>query len=234
MDIPRHHAYLITGDTTIVESVLRDFILPVWDVSRDRAEVITYSVGLAKKETIAMIRSEAAQPGPADGLRVIVFSATTLPEELQNALLKILEEPAPRAVVVLALPAGSTVLDTIRSRVAIIPPARGASVSGDAKTFLKSSFADRFAMIAEWKETGEDDSDTLRARAHALAQNVCEYVSGQILIQRKAGIQGKSSHSELLIDLQFVLEGLGQRGAPVGQLLDFLAMTVPEKLTVIG
>lgn len=221
MSVPRHHAYLVRAAADVAAPVI-DSILSAWETDRSTSEVLVRTVGLARVDDAVWLRQEASL-SPSSGIRVVALCATTLPEELQNALLKTLEEPVQRVVIAICVPPGVRILPTILSRVAVIAGESSESV-WNVDEFLRSSYADRFISIANWKKELEDDTDAFRTNAQALVSGIQARVVALAIQNPKLF----SLHTDTFTDLDFVLAVLGERGASVGQMLDLVAMTVPE------
>lgn len=229
MNIPRHHAYVVWGDAASADAAL-SAIASAWDVELSSCEVLKHVVGLARVTDGEWVKQEASLSPSTSGLRIVVLVASAFPEELQNALLKTLEEPAARVVVVLVLPQGVTLLPTVLSRVLSLTVEVGFSV-WKASDFLSASYPNRFSMIAAWKAELEDDSDSFRTNARALVLGMQTYYAQ--LITRQPVLAARADVVAIIQDLEFITSALNVRGAPVGQLLDQAAMAVPEALPVL-
>jgi DNA polymerase-3 subunit delta' len=95
------------------ESVRRGWL--AWDEDRKPSTEI-------KVEQVRMLREELRKTAFEGGWRVAIFPhAERLRVEAANALLKTLEEPLPRSLLVLCAPDRGAVLETLRSRCQRVP-----------------------------------------------------------------------------------------------------------------
>ncbi len=94
--------------------------------------------------------------------RIFVFAVPTLPGDVQNALLKTLEDPPEGARFFIAVPSPETLLPTLLSRVQILDvPGEAAEALIDVQDFLKASSSERVEMLKPLLEKGEDDKRDL-------------------------------------------------------------------------
>ncbi|HMA46015.1 MAG TPA: DNA polymerase III subunit delta' [Frankiaceae bacterium] len=77
------------------------------------------SIGVA--EVRALVRDAASAPAAGPWRVLLLEDADRLTEQAANALLKALEEPADRAVLLLCAPSTEDVLPTVRSRCRVVP-----------------------------------------------------------------------------------------------------------------
>jgi DNA polymerase-3 subunit delta' len=121
----RHHAYLVEGEGEQGAEQAAMWLLQQQDPNLTEAEVVRV-VPATSTVTISQVRELIDHlwrtPARADGIRAgIVLQAERMSIEAANALLKILEEPPQRAVIVLAASSAERLPSTVRSRVLTVP-----------------------------------------------------------------------------------------------------------------
>ncbi|MDO8513147.1 MAG: hypothetical protein Q7S37_01465 [bacterium] len=117
------HAYMIVGKYFDVEA-LGDYVSGLLGCSREDTLRIEGSNGIAIHEIKVLKRELGFVPFNSDRKVAIITPADNLTVEAQNALLKILEEPAEKSVVLLVVEHEDRILPTVASRcqrIRIIP-----------------------------------------------------------------------------------------------------------------
>lgn len=176
----------------------------------DTAEVSHTVVDTIGIDSIRTLITEAYRR-PQEGFseKTIVISATKITSEAQQSALKILEEPPSNVSIVLVLPTGTQLLDTVLSRVEVLH-APDKSSSNVFVGWLGLSYKDRLAEI----ETRIKAKDSLWLQSF------------------KTDLQTYyTNHSETVGDeakeTQLVIENLLTRGASNKMLLEHLALSLP-------
>lgn len=121
----KHHAYLVEGDSGLGTEQVAMWILQQQDAALTKAEVAKV-VPATSTVSIAQVRELIEHlwrtPARVDGIRAgIVMQADRMSTEAANALLKVLEEPPSRVVIVLVASSAEQLPSTVRSRVLTIP-----------------------------------------------------------------------------------------------------------------
>jgi len=145
-----HHAVLIEGSG---ECAKNRALLHVTDIHRIE---ITGNPDVHilehEKFTIdeARILKERAYRTPLGEKQVFVLISETILREAQNALLKLLEEPAPNTYFVIAVPSKHDLLVTVQSRLNVLESAGSdAYEEMPVKDFITASIGDRKHMIKD-------------------------------------------------------------------------------------
>lgn len=122
----RHHAYLLEGMLEQGSKEIASWMLHSLDDGLVTSEIKLVepvdgrAIGLAQIREL--IEHMWRTPPRASGIRAgIVLQAERMSTEAANALLKLLEEPPDKAMLVLTAGNSHQLLDTIRSRVLIVP-----------------------------------------------------------------------------------------------------------------
>lgn len=204
----KHHAVLFEGDRgaalreaeAYVSGVLGIAIKQNPDVSIDHLERLTVEYARTLKE-------RASQRPFGDALAFIITCDSIL-HEAQNALLKLLEEPADRTHFIFILPSSELLLPTVRSRLFIAGRVEQAVTNwDDAENFVKAGPAERQRIIAPLVK----DKD--RPGAQSLVR----------MLERYFHQNGVGTHARQLADIAFVERYLGNRSSSVKMLLEHLA-----------
>lgn len=179
-----HHAHCVVGDHSaaakIVESLVRLHDIQVKgnpDFHESKHETFTIDDARNLKQTAAM------RPVGEGGKKIFVLTLNGITVEAQNALLKLLEEPAEYAHFFLIVPSAHLLLPTVKSRLCFIETkiAKGDSFGGgkEIEALLKSSHAKRLEFvkklvddISKEKKTKRDAIEFLDAlEAHIYEKN---------------------------------------------------------------
>ena len=150
-----HHAYLLVGNDSIQDELVsileKSHKIKVHgnpDLTMRQFENLTIDDARELKSAAEIM------PTAAGGKRIFVISLNAITVEAQNALLKLLEEPAEYVHFFLIVPSAHLLLPTVRSRLSLIGTSAvqesDASESdriADAKKFLASAPPKRLEII---------------------------------------------------------------------------------------
>lgn len=157
-----HHAYCLYGD----RGVCMERVFEVLDAHNyvhlgnpDFVHAEFDAMGVDDARDIIVRQSSKALQG---GTKVFVICAHTLTTEAQNALLKVIEEPAPSTQFFLVVPAPERLLPTIRSRVYVYYTNSSAQTT-DADRFLKSTYKDRLTYVDKLVKSIKDEKESKEA-----------------------------------------------------------------------
>lgn len=208
-----HHAYVIEDGGEARAELLR-FVeegLGIAVRGNPDVHVRQYDVfGIDDGRDIQGLQSKRAIDG---GAKIFILSINSMTREAQNALLKLFEEPTAGTHFFVLMQTTETLLPTLRSRVHIIRSA-GRELNLDfARQFLKSSPAERLALIADTIESKD--------KAHAI-----ELVNGlEAVLYAQGGVQGASS--EAFEEIRDTRSYLTDRSSSVKMLLEHLSVILP-------
>lgn len=154
----------------------------------------------------ALIEEAHRRPREGFSKKLIVLAGAKITVEAQQSALKILEEPPSDTEIILILPDGTRLLDTVLSRVQV--ERKTASVVSQVfHEWLQLSYADRIKEI----ETRTKAKDMVWMQS--FKQELQKYAE-------------KNNHTSLA-DLQLVLANFLTRGASNKMLLEHLALSLP-------
>lgn len=164
----------------------------------------------------SVIRSVSSKS--LSGSRFVVISADRVAADVQNVLLKTLEEPQPGTSFFLLLPDAAQVIPTVLSRVRVIEGDRSAGDSRlDVGDFLAKGLPERFAYVETWTKAKKDEDNASKGEVLAF-----------IAALEAALWSGGSRDEELFRDIRTMRGYAAIRGASHRVILDYLAMIAPR------
>ena len=200
-----HHATVCISDTlenSIVPEVYKTQSSDISHIICDR-----FSIDDARR-----LSQDAVQKPINSACRVFVLVTQKLPEDSQNALLKLFEDPPEQTKFFVVLPQEGILIPTLRSRVEVVGGTDCILEKNDIFTsFLSKSFADRMASIVTL--TKKKDVHAIEA----IFSGAEQYVS----VNSKKDVA-------LLRTIIFIRGYSKTPGASVKMLLEELALTLPQ------
>ncbi len=210
-----HHAYLLEGEAVSIVPELRRLL------EKELGIVATGNPDFRHIKTESLTVDDARQLREAQqvrtfsgGKKIFILEVSTITNEAQNALLKILEEPTTGTHFFLTMPSRWLLLPAVRSRLQIIsmvPPGQK-SGSGTALAFMKAAPAERLALLVPILE--EKD----KAAALVLVDDLVAYTRER----------GGSQKHVVLKELLHVRQYVNDRSASLKLLLEHVALTLPS------
>jgi hypothetical protein len=201
-----HHAVVCIADS------LEDSLVP--EVYKTQSSDVTHIILDRFSIDDARQLSVDALQKPVDSeYRVFVLVVKKLPEESQNALLKLFEEPPTQTRFYIVLPQAGMMIPTLHSRVYVETSEEGGAVSAKNDTFasfLADTYADRLTTIASI--TKKKELQTIED----IIRGVEEYASKRSV-----------KNPELLSSILFVRKYAKTPGASAKMLLEELALSLP-------
>ncbi len=150
---------------------------------------------------------------------VVVFDRITI--QAQNALLKILEEPAQHTHLIFIVPTLEQLLPTVRSRLYYGGRVRTERPSEYeyAETFLRASLEDRSALLTPFtRKVSDAEKQSQRSRASRVLD----------AMERILGEQGSLRHADALREILFVRRYLNDTSSSLKMLFEHLAVTLGQ------
>jgi hypothetical protein len=154
------HAYIVEGDAdpavaavcAFCEGELRCPIAGNPDFVVERYDTLLVEDAVALRDRQSMVTA-------GDGRQIIVAAFRNATRDAQNALLKVLEEPAERTHFFLVVPYASLLLPTVRSR-AVLIRFGGEGDSSLADPWLKAGAGKRMTLAEKLAKDIRDDRKT--------------------------------------------------------------------------
>lgn len=201
-----HHAFLLRCNSIAGSAVpvsYKEQSIDVLHFVRDK-----FSIDDARELSVL------AQQNPfAKEQRIFVIQTHDIAFEAQNALLKLLEEPPKHAVFYVVVPATAMLLPTLLSRLyaltsELLPEEKQ---NDNFTTFVKASYADRMALIAQ--KTKDKDQEWIEDILRGCEETASSHLKGS---------------SFLLRSIIFVRTYVRTKGASAKMLLEELALHLPS------
>lgn len=135
-----HHAFWLMGDWREQLPVVKEIVQSAGTAAP--ADIVTFAIDSFLVDQSRELKSLTG--GAVVGkTRCFLVAFDRINDDAQQALLKLLEEPAPGAVFIILAPSATAFLPTIVSRLVVVRPAGGARVAGEKPG------NDRSALLAE-------------------------------------------------------------------------------------
>lgn len=224
-----HHAYFAAGEREATLAQARAFVQR--ELGELPNDVVQLSFELFSVDDARRLIDVAGTSGNA-GKKVIIASLSRIFHEAQNALLKVLEEPPPGALIILCVPSEGILIPTLRSR--LLPlPSSGAGSLAEHRTarFLDLPPAQQKKTITQLLERSKSDKDDVKQRARReaieLVQDLAEDAYAQLHASDNGGAQVAALH--LLQDLAAFTPILYERSAPMKLIFEHLLLVLSQK-----
>lgn len=216
--ITLHHAYLLLGQRDAVLSDLMEFLKHAMNFETQRNPDFYY--GAFDTLTIDESRyiKEVQQRVPVGERKIIVLAFNAATTQAQNALLKVLEEPAAQVHFFLIAPRGDFLLPTLLSRLNVID---GRGEMHDAAKTLALEFlaSTRQKRLIKAKEISEKISDGELDRDY-----VIDFLSSLEELMWK---QREKSGTAVFEDIALARKYINDKSSSVKMLLEHLALVFP-------
>lgn len=210
---PHHHAYAISSIHTRIEDLKR--IIATKEVSYiyDRSYDV-FTIGDARM--VKQLQSEKT-----DVASVFILSFSVINHEAQNALLKVLEEPAKNTYFFLLYPNFKQLLPTLQSRLEVldIPPQevnRDSSLAITAHEFIALSLQQRFTWIKDHTDVKAGENKLTKEQVKQLLYGIEQHYENQT----------QAAHTETLKAIYEAQRCINANGASIKMVLDMVAVYV--------
>jgi DNA polymerase III delta prime subunit len=151
-----HHAYALVGDARTHDELLIALEKDQGLVAQANPDFHDLTFNSFTIDDARKIReTHDTRPIDKSGKKIFVLKMNSITVEAQNALLKLLEEPADYAHFFLIIPSAHLLIPTVKSRLSFIKTEKASQAEGDdtavkaAKAFIKSSGAQRLEIIKD-------------------------------------------------------------------------------------
>ena len=158
-------------------------------------------------------------PAGKSGKKIFVISMNAITSEAQNALLKLLEEPAEYAHFFLIIPSSHLLLPTVKSRLSFIGSGSSALTNGysdEAKIFVISSIAKRLEQI---KKLAEEITKEKKTRHDAI--ELLDAIQAVVFEER-----GPKEGEQALSCIETARKYINDRSPSVKMLLEHVALNI--------
>ncbi len=217
-----HHAYLLVGGDSIHAELLS--ILEKKHKIHSQANTDFFDrayENMTIDDARELKTAHGMRPVGPLGIKIFIVRANNVGHEAQNALLKLLEEPAEYAHFFLIVPSAHILLPTVKSRMLVIENDSRDSTSNtelieEAKKFVKLSPAKRLEIV---KKLVEDISKEKKTKQDAIIflNTVQEVVYTE---------QGVKKAKKTLETIEQARMYMNDRAPSVKMLLEYVALNV--------
>ena len=216
-----HHAYCLIGGADFLVQVIEDIEK---NHKIERAGNSDFIVQEFESLTIDDARELRAlhdvRPVHSSGKKIFIIRTDSINNEAQNALLKLLEEPASYAHFIFIIPSRHLLLPTVQSRILFIEHNNQNDIHAEmdqfVSTFLKCDLAKRLDIV---KKIADDIGDDKKPKRFAL-----EFVNAlEKAILDKSGLKDSLSTLEVIQDTR---KYLSDRAPSIKMLLERVVLSM--------
>jgi hypothetical protein len=206
-----HHALVLEGAGSNAVTWAKEYIKENFNLSSEANPDVQFIV--QERFTIDEARTlkERASQSPLGPIQVFVIVSERILREAQNALLKLLEEPALHTHFILIVPSVTGLLSTVRSRVTY-----GGRLLENlqeetfAKTFAEATIGERIQML----------EPLIQSKNRVRARNVMDAL--EVYLHK----QGVLEKRQALREITFVKNYLTDTSSSLKMLLEHIAYTI--------
>lgn len=228
-----HHAFVVEGKSEDALSHARAYAAQHLSLSDPNSpDIVSLSFGLFSVDDARRIGSLAYQSSTTNQ-KVIIFYASRLFHEAQNALLKVFEEPPAGVTIILGVPSKGILLPTLRSRLMPLPiEGEESDATVAAQAFLALEKGEREKYAAKLVERSKADKDEVkqgaRAEATELIQSLIAYTHEQSKAEKN--VQARTEQQLFLQDLAAFMPLMFERSAPLKLIFEHIVLVIPASL----
>lgn len=221
------HATLITGNVSKNIDLVKKYIA-------DQSVIIEGNpdVSLFQGEQLLMTTAESiielSHQKKTGSARYFIIAFHRMASDVQNKLLKTLEEPQESVYFLLIFPSTQQLLDTLLSRVRVIEGNQDVGLSRlEAAEFLGKNLKERFELIETWTKNKKDENNLDKSEVIAFCDRLEKKIWDKLKNNPTPVIPKEEGAERLFADIRNVRNYASIRGASHRVLLDFLAMRCP-------
>lgn len=214
-----HHAYCIIGSNSVSDKV-KSFLEKEQNITiQSNPDIFEHFYEVLTIDDAKELKNiHQNKPVSDDGKRFFILTVNAIPIEAQNALLKLLEEPAPYAHFFLIIPSLHILLPTVVSRLCFVDMGIRNNKNDEvlAEKFLKMSVAKRLEFV---KKMIDEIADEKRPKNDAVELlNAIQ----NIVYKEKSVVKGFRSLRAIELACQYSTD----RSPSLKILLEFVALNV--------
>jgi DNA polymerase III delta prime subunit len=216
-----HHSYCIIGPDPLrhdIRGILEDQHSIIAQANPDFFEQSYQTFTIDEARNLKSLHE--TRPIGTTGKRIFIISMNGVTIEAQNALLKLLEEPAEYAHFFLIIPSAHLLLPTVKSRLHFIGEpsdaiARNPEAAEEARKFLRMTSVKKLDYV---KKLVDDISKEKLTRQDAI--DFLDAVEGEIHAKRNL-----KEHMKTLEAISLVRKYIYDRAPSVKMLLEYMALS---------
>jgi hypothetical protein len=217
-----YHTYVVHGDVESLAEELLVFLKDKKYIQESSPDTLSLKYESFTANDVSEIRNWHSQKSISDGKRICIISTKFINREAEQALLKILEEPAENTHFFIIIPGSVVLADTIVSRAHVVSAfLEKRNLKGEE--FLKLIPKDRIDYIASLIKVHEGD-DT----SGGLRHDAIEIVNGlEQILHEKLQVDHKDKETVFkLEELQSARSYLSTPGASVKMILEHISLVL--------
>jgi hypothetical protein len=220
-----YHSYVIEGEPNMVSSELMTFLEVRGDIKKQSPDVLCQIYESFTMDDSDQIKDWHSKSGITNGKRVCIIATKFINREAEQALLKIIEEPAIDTHFFIIIPDSSVLSSTIISRVHVVKTEAedNREIKKETLSFLESSPKDRIDKVALIIKNNKNLEDSGQLRYYATSF-VNEMES--IFYQKFKKDKNDKKIIFILGELQKARGYLSTSGASVKMILEHLALVI--------
>lgn len=212
------HATIITGNRQENLEKFKEFLVSQKIIIQGNPDVYVFNDEQLLTDDVEKIVSLLASQKVSEN-RFCIISCDRIDAQVQNRLLKTIEEPHSGTHIVICIQDTDQLLSTVLSRCQIIHGSHNQAVTRmDVDDFLKKSVADRFVFIESWVKNKKEEDNLSKT----------EVITFINLLEEKLWKQGIRDE-QLFTDIRTMRDYAASRGSSHRIILDFLAMICPKQ-----
>lgn len=224
-----HHTYIVVGEGDITLTALKEYLSTQLGIDRSNPNLWIKSFETLKVEDIAEISSAHQRKSvEQDAKKIIILQTTSITQQAQNSLLKMLEEPTANTHFFIILPTISTILPTVLSRAHVIRTdirSKDRVHAGTATTFLHGTGAERLVIVAEILS----DYDKEKISREDISELIYEIEhSAYTLFIKKESKESTPTELKVLKVLTQAEEYVRDTSSSLKLILEYLALELPK------
>ena len=223
-----YHSYVIEGDPNLITNQLLNFLEVRGVVESKSPDVLCQIYESFTMDDSSQIKDWHSRLGIGKKKKVCIIATKFINREAEQALLKIIEEPAVNTHFFMIVPDSSQLLNTIISRTHVIKIKQldtegSIDIQKNVFEFVKSTLADRIKIVSLIIEKNKDKENTGHLRYYATSFiNDVE----SIFYQKFKKNRNDKNIKFILGELQKSREYLSTPGASVKMILEHLALVI--------
>ena len=219
------NAYGLIGDTSVADELVA-ILENDFEIEKNGNQDFFYNKyeNLTIDDARNLKKMHESRPVSAKGKKIFIVVADNINAEAQNALLKLLEEPASYAHFFIIIPQMNLLLPTVRSRLHFINTDKVVTknddsndLSEDVKKFLDAGKVKRLEIV---KKVAEEISKDKKTKQYAI-----DFVN-EVQRQIRSDAQNLSKSALALEVTQLTLKYLNDRAPSVKMLLEYVSLSI--------
>lgn len=166
-----YHSYVVEGEPEILAYELVRFLEDRGDIKSKSPDVLCQVYESFSIDDSREIKEWNSQMGISGGKKICIIATRFINREAEQALLKILEEPAESTHIFIVIPNTSLLLDTIISRAQVVKLGHGVSKEKRelATKFIKSNPKARLEIVSQIIKNNKDEDNSSILRGYVVS-----------------------------------------------------------------